>query len=379
MQAHCRMPDDFVVARNPEPDSSLPYLVMTKVRGGRQVIFWQTARTNKQARPNVAVPSARAAGFRELEIVVDSHERYPFAFRDQQVPTRRAGLPAGDYGIVLDDSLLASVERKRLADLASSLTTGKLKYQLADLAAVPRAAVVVADRYSRVFKPTHVRPAVVAEGLAECQVAWSSVPILFLETKALAQEWTYRFLAAARAAAEQEYGGEVVVRDLRAAPPLAPREPTPAEVRAWAVEQGLEVSDRGRVRAGGRPATREYRHGSVVPQRARFKSAARSATRPSGASAARLFGLSGRPRSWALESARLSKYGATSGQTACTSRQKMPAPVGPIRWKEVTAFSRAATSSWDAGRIRRRSPWWSSRTCADSCSSAVAVLSSYRR
>ncbi len=236
---------DLVLDRGRENRSQL---VFTRVRGGRQAIFWQTARTNKQARPAVAVPSARASGLRELEIVVDSHERYPYKFSSQQVSTRRAGLAAGDYGVLVDGSLLATVERKSLADLVSSLTTGKLKYQLADLAAVPRACVVVEDRYSQVFRSEHVRPAVVADGLAECQVGWPTVPILFLETRALAQEWTYRFLAASRAAAEHEYGGEVAVRDLRTAPALAPREPTPAEVRAWAVEQGLAVSDRGRVR-----------------------------------------------------------------------------------------------------------------------------------
>lgn len=129
----------------------------------------------------------------------------------------------------------------------SSLTTGKLRYQLAELAALPRAAVVVEERYSEVFKLEHVRPAVVADGLAECQLRWPHVPIVFCETRALAQEWTYRFLGAVRHAAEQEYGGELAVGRLAAARPLAPREPTSAEARAWAVGQGLAVSDRGRV------------------------------------------------------------------------------------------------------------------------------------
>ena len=310
------MPDDFVVARNPEPDSTLPYLlriplgaggvilkakdswprtskvychrvedwpadaeivervptrscvrrgaaidlvldrgrenrsqlVITRIRGGRQVIFWQSARTTKQARPRVTLPTARAAGIPELEIVVDSHERYGYTFKDQQVVTRRAGRAAGDYGVFAEDELIASVERKSLADLMSSLTTGKLKYQLADLAALPRAVVVVEDRYSQVFKSRHVRPAVVADMLAECQVTWPDVPIMFLETRALAQEWTYRFLAAAWASHEQEAGGRLVVGDLVAAPPLAPAEPSAAEVRAWALVNGYRVSDRGKVR-----------------------------------------------------------------------------------------------------------------------------------
>ena len=150
------MADEFLIARNPDPDSSLPYLlriplgdtgIVLKARDtwprtgkvychradgwpddaelvervpvrscvrrgasidlvldrsrenrsqlvmaqakGRQVIFWQTARTAKQARPNVAVPSARAQGLAGLEILVDSHERYPYTFKDQQVTTRR--------------------------------------------------------------------------------------------------------------------------------------------------------------------------------------------------------------------------------------------------------------------------------------------------
>lgn len=236
---------DLVLDRSRENRSQL---VFTRIRGGRSAIFWQSARTTKQARPAVRLPTARAAGIPELEIVVDSQERYGYTFKDQQVTTRRSRLPAGDYGVMLQDSLLAVVERKSLADLVSSLTTGKLRYQLADLAAVPRAAVVVEDRYSQVFKSQHVRPAVIADGLAECQLRWPSVPVLFLETRALAQEWTYRFLAGALAASEHEYGGEVAVRELAPARPLAPADPTPAEVRAWAMQHGIPVSDRGRVK-----------------------------------------------------------------------------------------------------------------------------------
>jgi hypothetical protein len=325
------MPEDFVVARNPEPGSTLPYLLriplgaegiilkaketwprtskvychrvedwpddaeivervptrscvrrgaaidlvldrgrenrsqldITNIRGGRQAIFWQTARTTKQARPAVSLPTARAAGIADLEIVVDSHERYGYTFKDQQVVTRRAGLAAGDYGVLVDDELVASVERKSLADLVSSLTTGKLKYQLADLAALRNAAVVVEDRYSQIFKHSHVRPSVIADGLAECQVAWPNVPIVFLETRALAQEWTYRFLAAARSAREHDLGGDLVVRELTTAKPLPPAEPTVAEVRSWALRQGWQVSDRGRL---PRDVVEAYRAARITDQ-----------------------------------------------------------------------------------------------------------------
>src|SRR5882757_616601 len=44
-------------------------LVFTTARG-RDVVFWQSPRTVKQARPNVALPKARAGGLADLEIIV---------------------------------------------------------------------------------------------------------------------------------------------------------------------------------------------------------------------------------------------------------------------------------------------------------------------
>ncbi|WP_121253792.1 ERCC4 domain-containing protein [Nocardioides ferulae] len=234
---------DLVLDRGRENRSQL---VFTRVKG-RPAIFWQTARTTRQARPGVAVPKARASGVAGLQIVVDSRERYAFRFGDQQVVLEKGALPAGDYGVLRDGRLLASVERKSLQDLVSSLTSGKLRYQLAELATLPRAAVVVEDRYSAVFRLDRVRPAVVADALAECQVRWPQVPIVFCETRPLAQEWTYRFLAAAVTGLDEEEHGSVVVAALAEAPALAPAAPTPAQVRAWAQRAGYDVSDRGRV------------------------------------------------------------------------------------------------------------------------------------
>lgn len=141
------------------------------------------------------------------------------------------------------------MERKSLADLVSSLTTGTLKFQLTELFAIPRAAVVVEERYSQVFKLDHVRPSVVADAIAECQIRFPTVP----PTRKLAQEWTYRFLAAAAAAARvglgEEIVGDLAVRGLETAVPLAPAPPTPADVRAWATANDVAVSDRGRISA----------------------------------------------------------------------------------------------------------------------------------
>ncbi len=140
---------DLVLDRGRENRSQI---VFTRARG-RDVMFWQSPRTRKQARPNVRTPTARAAGFADLEIVADSHERYPYRF-------------AG-------------------------------------------------------------------------------------ETRPLAEEWTYRFLAAARAWAETEaaVSGRMPMGGDLGAAPAAPAEPglPSAEVRAWASLEGIAVPARGKL------------------------------------------------------------------------------------------------------------------------------------
>jgi len=242
---------DLVLDRGRENRSQIVF-----TRGcGREMVFWQSPRTRKQARPNVRTPTARAAGLDDLTIVVDSHERYAYRFTGQQVNTSSRALPCGDYGLMVDDRLIASVERKSLADLVGSLTGGKLRFALAELAALPRAAVVVEDRYSAVFKLDRVRPAVVADGLAELQIRYPEVPIVFCETRQLAEEWTYRYLAAARQWFETEEAARQRITPTVQEEPAVDGaggvpEPSTAEVRAWAREQGISVPDRGRLRPG---------------------------------------------------------------------------------------------------------------------------------
>ena len=75
---------------------------------------------------------------------------------------------------------------------------------------------------------------------------WPSVPIVFGETRTLAEEWTYRYLAAGLAELTQQAAADDV--DLPTAGPLPKAEPTTREVRTWARAQGLSVPDRGRLR-----------------------------------------------------------------------------------------------------------------------------------
>ncbi len=220
--------------------------VFSKARG-RDVIFWQSARTTKQARPNVTVPTGRAVG-RSLEIVVDSRERYAWNFARQQATTTKRGLTIGDYAVEHNNIVVAVVERKSLEDFVATLTGGKLRYLLAALAAVEHSALVVEERYSSIFKLDRVRPLIIAEGIAEAHVRFPTVPIVFAETRLLAQEWTYRFFGAAIAHHVDNHYGELHTDDLATASPLVPRETTLADIRAWATANDIDVAPKGRIR-----------------------------------------------------------------------------------------------------------------------------------
>ncbi len=92
---------DLILDRGRENRSQI---VFTTARGC-DVVFWQSPRTRKQSRPHVRTPTARAAGINGLEIVVDSHEQYPYRFTHQQVTTVKQALPCGDYGLRIDGTL----------------------------------------------------------------------------------------------------------------------------------------------------------------------------------------------------------------------------------------------------------------------------------
>jgi hypothetical protein len=182
---------DLVVDRARENRSQF---VITRARG-REMIFWQSPKTTKQARPGIHIPTARAHG-QVLEILIDSGEKYPYRFSGQQATTARERLPCGDYAVQVGGGIGAVVERKTISDLISSMMAGRMKFLMAELAAMPRAAIVVEEGYSKIFKHPYATGSVAAERLAELQAQFPGVPIVFCETRPLAEEWTYRWLGA---------------------------------------------------------------------------------------------------------------------------------------------------------------------------------------
>jgi len=63
---------------------------------------------------------------------------------------------------------------------------GTLAFLMAELSALPAAAVVVEDRYSAMPRAEHVEPGWLAELVARVQVRYPSVPVVFCEGEPLA-------------------------------------------------------------------------------------------------------------------------------------------------------------------------------------------------
>lgn len=183
---------DLVLDR---PRLSRSQFIYTETRG-RPTIFWQTQQAARRANPGGRVPRGRAATG-TLEIRIDTRERYPYRFAGRPATSSRMALAAGDYAVHAGDRLVAAVERKTLEDLAGSLSDGTLSFQLQRLSEVPHAAVVVEAGYADLFRLPFGRPAWLADILARLQVRYGEIAIVFADSRKFAEEWTYRFLAAA--------------------------------------------------------------------------------------------------------------------------------------------------------------------------------------
>lgn len=171
--------------------------VWTK-KGDRTLVFWRSEASMRRSRPGIRVPLARDFGER-MKVAVDSGERYAWRFSARPVTVERRRLPVGDYALVVGDELTAAVERKTAQDLASAATSGQLGLTLAELGQTRHGAIVVEGRLSDVIKEAdeRVRPGWLMNIIAALQVEHPRVAWMFAETRQLAEEWAYRWLAAA--------------------------------------------------------------------------------------------------------------------------------------------------------------------------------------
>ncbi len=120
-----------------------------------------------------------------------------YRFARQQASTERAALAAGDYAVHSADGSIGAAERKSMGDLTGSLSDGSFVFELGRLATPYCAAVVVEEGYSKLMTYRHVPVGFMPDLLARVQVRYPEIPICFCENRAMAEEWTYRWLGAA--------------------------------------------------------------------------------------------------------------------------------------------------------------------------------------
>ncbi len=168
--------------------------IFTEARG-RPAIFWQTQKAARSANPGARVPKGRTLD--GLEIVVDTREKYGYRFAGKSVEVRRAALAAGDYGLQGPSGLVASVERKTVENLVSSLSDGTLAFQMQRLAEIARGAVVVEGNYPDIFRLNPGRGSWLASMLARLAVRYPEIPVVFAGSRKFAEDWTYRYLTSA--------------------------------------------------------------------------------------------------------------------------------------------------------------------------------------
>ncbi len=212
---------------------------------GRPIVFWRSERSMRATRPGVRAPTARGLDG-PLEVVVDLRERYAWRFADLPVTVERRRLPVGDYGAFVDGRLVAVVERKRLEEFAGAAVQGRLQLQLAELATMPRAAVVIEGRLSQLLKgDLKARPGWLLNLVAALQAAYPNVPLLFAESGPLAAGLAYRWLSAASRLARAEAAGEGVAEVLSAALGVEPPAGTPANAPLFAEAPVVQVLREG--------------------------------------------------------------------------------------------------------------------------------------
>jgi hypothetical protein len=136
-----------------------------------------------------AAPSA-------LTIVIDSAERYPWRFPGEA--TSRRKMPVGDYGLLVEDRLLAVVERKSFDNLLGDIgAIQALHHQLADLASVPFSAFVIEAEYRDFLDASRLAgrwPAAhVGRVLGELSAMHPRLPIIFAGNRAAANAWTHQY------------------------------------------------------------------------------------------------------------------------------------------------------------------------------------------
>ncbi len=166
----------------------------------KKAVWWNTARTAKAGPVAYRASIPIDAGSAPVAITADTRERYPYRFAEFSAVVTRCALAVDDYAVELGaGGGQAVVERKDHADFVHSLLDNGLNFRMAALATLTRAALVIESRYQSMLREPRVNGGYLPTIVAALSVRFPNVQIVFADSRAGAEEWTYRWLSAAQA------------------------------------------------------------------------------------------------------------------------------------------------------------------------------------
>ncbi len=147
--------------------------------GSYEQIFFRTQQAVRQHKSKGNL-NYRHTGDK-LNVVIDSNERYPWSFPDQNITKEK--LFTGDYALMNDHNIVAVVERKTFDNMRAELGKIQVMHQrLHELALYPHAALIIESQYNDFLDPSRVKPysaAYASKVIAEITAAHPTLPVIF--------------------------------------------------------------------------------------------------------------------------------------------------------------------------------------------------------
>lgn len=148
----------------------------------------------------------------KLTIVIDSREQRPFSFAAEVAGSVRKALPAGDYSIEGNETVIA-VERKTLEDFISTLVHARERFirELTKLRDYRFAWIIVEGSLDEVLRgryASRVQPAALL-GLTTWVMTEYQIPVLFAHDRPCARALTESLLVSAVKKMTREKGNEI--------------------------------------------------------------------------------------------------------------------------------------------------------------------------
>ncbi len=266
--------------------------VWTQSPEGRTLIFWRSSSSMRRRRSRIPPRSAPAKTTRDvrLPVAVDHRERYPWQFTDLGLAPYRTSLSIGDYALMSAGRILCAIERKRTVDLVGGFASGHLALQIAELATLERALIVVEDSLPGLLRLADAHGSGsrhLLDRIARVQAEYPMVPWWFADSRATAERAAASWLHASGvligydSLAESPSGGPAT--EPGRAPSPEPEDPALSLLkndtsyrRAWAVLQAQTgvvwtartLAERTGIdpKAAGNDLAQLAQHGALLPE-----------------------------------------------------------------------------------------------------------------